>query len=402
MKKACLSLLCALCLLLALFPAQAAPLGGILDYAVVEGTEKLNLRAGPGTEYDWCGALEEGEWAGIMGEYGNWYSVFVLKTGQTGYMSKNYLKREGAAQGGAVTGVVSNPKPTQYLNLRAYPAFDAPVLGIYYNGSSFTLLSNAGSGWYQVQINSQTGFFRQEYVTLYGSSTGIQSAVITSPNSGKVNLRNAPSYSDSGVIGQYAPGVRAEVLLSSKKAGAFWKVRVNGKTGYMDSRFLTASSSPVYPDPYTPVYPDPYYPVNPSPAPATKGIAVVSNPKSGQYLNLRAQPSANARVIAQYKNGIRFQVITAGETWTKVYGSATGNVGYFMTKYLKLSGVSTTKTVSNGNSYVNLRSSPKKVSNNIRLQVPSGAAVTVLIPGDEWTQVRYNGTVGYMMTSFLK
>ena len=41
-------------------------------------------------------------------------------------------------------------------------------------------------------------------------------------------------------------------------------------------------------------------------------------------------------------------------------------------------------------------------SSKVYTQVPSGASVTVLIPGDEWTQVRYAGTVGYMMTSFLK
>ena len=56
----------------------------------------------------------------------------------------------------------------------------------------------------------------------------------------------------------------------------------------------------------------------------------------------------------------------------------------------------------NGNSYVNLRSSPNKTAGNVYTKVPSGATVTVLIPGDEWTKVRYGGTVGYMMTSFLK
>ena len=107
-------------------------------------------------------------------------------------------------------------------------------------------------------------------------------------------------------------------------------------------------------------------------------------------------------MVAQYKNGVRFEVIQAGETWTKVYGSASGNVGYFLTKYLKLTNTSYTKTVQNGNSYVNLRSSPSKVSGKVYVQVPSGASVTVLIPGDEWCKVRYAGTVGYMMTYFLK
>ena len=385
-----LILLCAACVLSAA-PACAetdyAALG-IHDFALVSGTNKLNLRTGPGTEYQWIGAVNEGGWVGVLGETGNWYRVYLPETGQHGFMSKNFLKRAGnITPPGSNTGVVSNPKPTQFLNLRAYPSYDAQVLGIYYNGTVFTLLSSTTDGWYQVQVNGQVGYFRSEYVRLTGTPGTGQTAVILSGNGGKVNLRSAPTYTGSGILGQYAPGTQVIVLLSSAVKGSFWKVSVNGITGYMDSQYLSSSSGT---------------PVNPSPQPDTKGTAVVHNPKASQYLNLRSQPSSSAKVIAQYKNGVRFEVIQAGETWTKVYGSASGNIGYFMTKYLKLSSVSFSKTVQNGSSYVNLRSSPSKITGKVYIQVPSGAAVTVLIPGDEWCKVRYAGTVGYMMTYFLK
>ena len=373
-------------------PAVDCSALGIYDYALVSGTDTLNLRAGPGTEYQWCGSLAAGNWVGLLGESGNWYYVYLLHTGQYGYMSKNYLKRSDSGMTpGANMGVVNNPQPNQFLNLRAAPSFTAQVLGIYYNGSVFTLLSSTADGWYQVQINGQTGYFRREYVRLNGTSASGQTAYVRSSNGGKVNLRSAPTYAGSRIDGQYAPGTQVTVLLSSPLPSSFWKVSVNGALGYMDSSFLSASS------PVQPVYPD-----HPGIKPATVGTAVVKNPKSTQKLNLRATPSSTAKVVAQYKNGVRFEVIQAGETWTKVYGSASGNIGYFMTKYLTLYGVSFTKTVQNGNSYVNLRSSPSKTSGKVYAQVPSGAAVTVLIPGDEWTQVRYNGTTGYMMTSFLK
>ncbi len=329
---------------------------------------------------------------GLWGDSGNWYYVFLPQTGQYGYMSKNYLKRaEGGAMPAANTGVVSNPQPSQFLNLRAWPSYTAQVLGIFYNGAAFTLLSTTADGWYQVQINGLTGYFRKEFVRLNGSSGGEQTAFIRSGNGGKVNLRNAPAYAGSRIVGQYAPGTQVNVVLSSPLPGSFWKVSVNGMAGYMDSTFLSVSS------PVQPVYPD-----QPGGKPATSGTAVVKNPKATQKLNLRSMPSTTAKVVSQYRNGVKFDVIQAGETWTKVYGSATGNIGYFMTKYLSLSGVSFTKTVRNGSSYVNLRSAPSKASGRVYAQVPSGAAVTVLTPGEEWTQVRYGGTVGYMMTSFLK
>ena len=35
-------------------------------------------------------------------------------------------------------------------------------------------------------------------------------------------------------------------------------------------------------------------------------------------------------------------------------------------------------------------------------KVNSGEMVTVLVPGEEWTQVRFGNQEGYMMTCFLK
>lgn len=391
--KKLLALLCALCLMAAAAPAALADPWGIYDYAVVSGTSSLNLRAGPSSADAWLGSAPEGTWVGLTGDSGNWYSVFVPSLNQYGYMSKNYLKTSSHGTG-INTGVVKNPNPSSFLNLRQYPGYDAPVLGIFYNGSTFTVLSYNG-GWYQVQINGQTGYFREEFVQINGYSGG-ETAYIRTNNGGKLNLRSAPGYSGSSIIGQYPNGTQVSVLLKGRAhAGStFYKVRIQGTVGYVDASFLSTSGS--YP-------PDPYYPPAP-PQPAAQGTAVVHNPRSNQVLNLRALPSTSARVIAQYKNGVKFQVIEAGEKWCKVYGASSGNIGYMLTKYLKLSGVSNhpTKKVYNGNSYVNLRSKPSKSSGMVYQQVPSGATVTVLTPGDQWTQVRYGKTTGYMMTRFLK
>lgn len=52
--------------------------------------------------------------------------------------------------------------------------------------------------------------------------------------------------------------------------------------------------------------------------------------------------------------------------------------------------------------YVYLRSLASKSSGMLMARVPHGALVAVMIPGDTWTKVRYNGQTGYMMTSYLK
>lgn len=379
--KTAVILALALCLALSCVPALAA----YGDFAIVSGTATLNLRQGPGTQYTRIGKASEGDWVQILGQTGNWYNVQIMDTENVGYMSKNYLVTSAS---GASTGVVKNPKSTQFLNMRQYPSYSAPVTGIYYNGASFRVLSVL-DGWVQVQMDGTgiTGYFRQEYVSLSG---GAGYATVSTYNGGKLNLRSAPSYGDSRIMAQIPNGTVVSVLL---KGNLFWKVSVNGQDGFMDSGFLKAGGSPA-----------PVPVPDPDPVPVTKGYCIVNNPRSTQYLNLRAQPSTSAKVLAQYQNGIRLEIVEPGETWCKVYGKASGNTGYVMTDYVKLYGVSAspTKTVQNGSTFVNLRSAPSQQTGAVYQRLYSGTVVTVLTPGDEWTQVRYNGQTGYMMSVFLK
>lgn len=390
--KTCILMALCLALLLSICPANAASYG---DFAIVTGSGTLNLRQGPGTEFDRLYTAKRNDWVMILGESGNWYQVMVMDNGKVGYMSKNYLSSANeTTTGGQTTGVVSNPVATQYLNLRQYPSLSAPVLGIYYNGATFTVLSSVDN-WYQVNIYGQTGYFMKNYVTV-ASPSAQKTAVISAPNSGKTNLRSAPSMTDSTILSQYPNGTKVQVLLEGNK---FWRVSVNGKVGYMDKSLLkysasSATGSTSSGNTGTPA---------PAQKPTTKGYAYVNNPIATQVLNLREQASATSRVIAQYKNGVRFQVISPGEVWTKVYGSATGNVGYMMTKYLTLNGTaSTIKTIQNGSTYVNFRSAPSVSASTVYARLYTGTPITVLTPGDQWTQVRYNGQTGYVMTQFLK
>lgn len=398
LRKSIVAFACILCLLISCTPALSesylSTAGYVSsEYAVVTGTSYLNLRQGPGSDTAWLGRAYENDWVRIHGETGNWYYATILESNLSGYMSKNFLTVAATPVSGGYTtntGVVTNPKPTQFLNLRQYPSYDAPVLGIFYNGATCQILTSF-DGWYHVIINGQSGYFRQEFVTVQNlNQQPSTTATIYTLNGGKLNLRNAPTYKGSSIIAQIPNGRQVTVL---QKGNNFWKVQADGQTGYMDCSFLKEHSSPALPS--LPSVPE---------KPKTNGYAIISNPKPTQFLNLRSQPSTSSKVIAQYKNGVRFEIIEQGETWCKVYGSSSGNIGYLMTQYLELFGLpaTPTKTVQNGNTYVNLRSAPSKETGAVYHKLYSGTVVTVLIPGDEWTQVRYGNTVGYMMTAFLQ
>ncbi len=357
------------------------------SYAVVYNTESLNVRTGPSTAYQWLGSVAQGEWVQVTGESGNWYQVVTVAEGISGYMSKNFLKTyEGGYAGMSNTATVSNPVSTHWLNLRVAPSYTAEVLEIFYNGTQCNILDRL-DGWYYVSVykNGQQllGYFRSEYLKVNASAVG-ESYYVATANRGKLNLRSGPSY-NSGVLLQIPYGATVSVVL---KGNSFWQVVYNGTVGYVDKSFLKQGSgnSTVV----TPSY--------------GTGNASVQTGNSGK-LNLRSQAYANAKILGQYANGTSVTILQKGSAWCYVQVNTDGQKGYMMTKYLNINGGSAAyKTVynPNGSTYVNLRSSPDKTSNNINVRVPVGAQVDILSWGDEWSQVRYNNTTGYMMTWFLK
>lgn len=403
MIKRGLLLVLAAALLAGLTPlaAGATPLPG--QYAFVVGTSSLNLRAGPGYQYPIISSSPRGEMVQVISYQGPFWSVLQLSSGLSGYMDASYL---GAApEGPLVTpqpaypgypsypqypqfpagtqAVVKNPVATQYLNLREQPSYTARVLGIYYNGARVTVLSQSG-GWYHVQMeNGLKGYFRSEYVSfdlsLPPPSQGvIGTARIVSPG-GKVNLRQGPGYSYP-VLASYYPGRQVDVYTRPR---GFWQVSVDGLMGYIDSRFLSTTAGP-----------------QPQPG---QGNATVR--KSAGSLNLRQQPTTTARILGSYPGGTAVKVIRQGLDWCQVSIPATGASGYFMTRFLSLSGlpeIPTRIVKQPSGSYVNLRNLPSLSRGVVNMKVPHNSVVTILVPGPQWTRVRFGTVNGYMMSTFLK
>jgi len=362
-------------------------------YASVYNTNALNVRSGPGANYEWLGSVERGGWVRVMGQSGNWYQVELLDKNVTGFMSKTYLKTfEGGYAGVSNVATVNNPVSTHWLNLRSAPSYEAEVLDIFYNGAQCTIL-NRLDGWYHVAIvkNGQTlyGYFRSEYLKVGGNGAGSNYTVSTA-NGGWLNMRSAPTYQAS-VITTIPNGTPVSVVLEGKD---FFQIMHNGVAGFVDSDFLKKGDNYFNGGYVSPTVPPIY----------VQGNAVVQTGNSGK-LNLRSQAYSNAKIVGRYANGTSVTVLEAGSTWCYVRVNADGAEGYMMTKYLHVNGgIQIYKTVKNdnGGSYVNLRSTPDKKSGNVNVRVPVGTLVTVLAWGEEWSQVSYNNAAGYMMTWFLR
>ena len=384
MKKPLVIFTLILCLLAALcVPAQAD------YYAQVYNTDTLNIRSGPGTEYGWVGSVGRGERIVLSGEQNGWYYGTVASSGLTGYMSKTFIEEGNGNQTGyGSTAYVSNPVGTRFLNLREYPSYDSAVLDIFYTGETCTVISRQADGWVYVSAVKNGaklyGYFRGEYLSSSpvtpDPGTVTDSAVVNTwqngGNGGSLNLRSEPGMYGS-ILLRIPNGSAVRVY---QKGRVWWQVAYDGVTGYVDSGFLGQGG----------VQPDPQY-----------GNATVQTGNGGK-LNLREQPNPNARVLGQFMNGTSLYVLERGAEWS--YVQINGQKGYMMTRYLSIRGSSATKTVvnPNGGTYVNLRTTPTQNSNNVNVRVPVGATVSILSWGQEWSQVRYGNTVGYMMSWFLK
>ena len=288
-----------------------------------------------------------------------------------------------------------------WLNLRESPSTSAKSLGSYFTGTKVTILGSSGS-WYYVQVGNKSGYMLGSYLTVNADSGSSNApsgnlnitAWITSDNGLNVRLRSGPSTA-YGVLASYAVGTKVTILAK----GTYWfQISVNGKIGYMMSKYLTTTQ--------------------PGSSGSSGGGSISGvgtayvYASNGGNVNLRAGAGKNFDVIGSYSVGTQVTVLTYGATWSYVrVGTRTG---YMMTDYLTNTapsgGSSTTPPPATG-SYVAYVTSANGLNVNLRsgagksyraiASLPVGTQVTVLRHNATWDYIRYGTTDGYMQNTFL-
>lgn len=382
-------LLFALAAVLLMMFASSTALADTLRFGTVRNANQVNLREGASKSYDIIGSYTKGTWLRVTGESGDWYKV-KGPDGVTGYMMKEYVFVSSAAKG--IVGIVD---VAQSLNLRASGSYSGRVIASYPDGVPCILLSESGD-WYHVTVDGKAGYFNADYIDKKYMTYSSDVATIISSRGGSVNLRSGPG-KDYGVIKSFKHGSYAMIL---QEGNGWWKIAIDGYVGYMDSTYLQDGIVR-----------------NPTPSGSTSsgstssgstssgnssssndGYALVNTGK----LYLRQAASKSSKSLGLFPRGTYVTVLEQGATWCKV--KVNGTTGYMMTEYLKFYGLNATATAyvnhPNG-TYVNMRNAPSQQTGSVLLRVPHGAKVTVLVPGATWSQIKYNGKTGYMMTRFL-
>lgn len=352
------------------------------SFGMVRGSASATLRADPSYSSASVAFCTPGEWVSLLSEQGNWIQVST-EDGTIGYLPGNAIQKTNTEI--RLTGIVSGMDDGTILNLRERPSYRARVIGIYSNGTPCTILAHE-NGWYEVQVDGLTGYFREEYVTEENLPWSDSVATLKTPNGKGTLLRTGPGLNYVGM--RRVPEGSYLMLLNE---GAVWsRVSLRGAVGFVQTASLAHGI--LQPQKET------------DGAQIERGYGIVSNPKTTQVLNLREYPDTGSRSLAQYANGAKVWITEQGMEWCAVE-TLSGQHGYMMTSYLRLVNLPQVplKHVSHPDeTYANLRDLPSVTLGTVLAEVSHGSEVTVLIPGEIWYKVSYQGQIGYISAEFLK
>lgn len=335
------------------------------------------------------------------------------------------------------------------LNLRRDALPGSPVLARIPKGTTIRIDERLAA-WSRTTYGGQTGYVMNTYLTFHQGQpeiSGGTTAVVTTA-SGSLNLRTEPSLSGGVVarIPQYA-------TVNVQQRGDSWcYVVYNDTIGYVMTTYLTFSGDS------TQTQPDGGDTSGESGSGSgdnsgntgnadgnSSGTMTAYVQTASGSLNLREQPGSAYRVLRTIPRGSAVTVLSYGDPWCQVtYG---GTEGYVMTSFLRFDtqptlpqepdmgedqdetdkpetggssgetsqpatptpappqkqpdeSTAVTAWVNTASGGLNLRYSPSS-SAQIIGTIPRLAEVKLLVEGNEWSYVGYNGQYGYVMTSYL-
>ncbi len=283
----------------------ALPLVSLAEsYMVVRGGS-LNLRQEPSLNAKVLGQYPSGTWMTVHGEENGWSHVTV--NGKSGYVVSKYL-----TDGSTGSTLYVRTNTGRGLNLRTEPGLTGSIITSYQPGTAVDVLVR-GTNWHKVRVGGNTGYMASQYLTGSAGSSSTSGypkfGTVSNPGANQVLLLREHASTDSRVLGYYRNGVSVKLLGES---GSFYKVNVNGQTGYMMKKFIRLSSSAQIATPFT---------------------AKLINPNGNAIVNFRTAPGLSTPVIKAYAVGTQIKVLEMGDVWCKV--EIDGTTGYVSRYFFK-------------------------------------------------------------------
>ncbi|WP_369900037.1 SH3 domain-containing protein [Bacillus manliponensis] len=302
--------------------AQAAPQA---NGAYKVTADALNVRTGPSTSHAVTFRVYEGQILQVVGEENGWFKI--NHQGKTGYVSSEFVKSGGssAPESNQVVQVASGNYivNASSLRVRTGPSTSHAILGSLRKGE-VVQVTGEEQNWFKINYGGKTGYISKDYVTKGGSnantnSNGQQNSNVTVQTGGtyvvdttSLRVRTGPATSHS-VLGSVLKG---QTLQVDGAENGWFKINLNGKTGYVSSEYVKFVSSGTTTQPETS-----------NPSKATGDYHVNTN-----ALNVRSGAGTNYGVIGALSKGIKVTVLSEQNGWSKIHYN--GKTGYISSQYL--------------------------------------------------------------------
>lgn len=303
MKKL-ISILLAVILLMSALPFTALASTKYTVYISSTGSGTMNLRAGPGKDYDVKGYVYHGDKVSVLDEDGIWSRV-KTSSGKTGWIKTKYIDGTTKALG---TGYKYIDADGNAVNVRSGAGTGYSVKGKAYDGAKVKVL-NTEDNWAKVTVQSSglTGWVMTKYLSGSGSSGGSSGG--SSSSSGSTQKVYHVTSSTLNVRSGAGTGYSTKAVLSKNRAfkvtgssGNWFKIQTfNGITGWVSKNYSASG--------------------------ATGTVTAGS-------LNMRASASTSGKIVRSLGKGAKVTVTAVTGNWAKVTYS--GSSGYVSLNHLSI------------------------------------------------------------------
>lgn len=298
---------------------------GSAAVTIVEGAP---LRATPSVTGSILAGLAKGAAVTVLGEANGFYAVQF--GGLQGYVAKEHLGASAGSAGGTTTGGTTGTTTgsttgttgsdvtggagvtTGSVALRQGPGTNYTKLTTLSKGAKLTLYSLSGD-WYKVNANGTDGYVSKTYVKVTTAIPQTWTGVVVNE---WVRMRSTPDLNtQNNIVANYAVGTQVTIL--AQTTNSFYKVVVNGVTGYMSTDFVQVTSGSAA-------------------GAAGTGSSAASSSQTGvttANVYMRASASSSGKVLVTLSKGTKVTILGASGSYYKV--QAGSKTGYVVQKYVK-------------------------------------------------------------------
>ncbi|PGW34003.1 peptidase M24 [Bacillus cereus] len=364
----------------------------------------LHVRAGSSTSHDVISRVYNGQTLNVIGEENGWFKI--NHNGQTGYVSGEFVSKNGAKPNNNVSTGGNNKVTADVLRVRTAPNTFSSVSGRVYEGQTLNVIGQE-NGWVKINHNGKVGYVSGEFVSGVSSNAGSSNNNTNNtvkPASGNytvnvssLRVRTGPSTSHT-TIGSVKKGQVVQVV---GEVQDWFKINYAGQTAYLSKDYVTKGGSNENTTQGN------NQEQNNNVTVQTGGTYVVN----ATSLRVRTGPATYHSVIGGVLNGTKLNVVGSEGSWFKVnYQGKTGYVSSEFVKFVK-GGTTTPEQPEQPNqgaigdyyinaSALNVRSGE---GTNYRIigALPQGQKVQVISENSGWSKINYNGQTGYIGTRFL-